>query len=505
MMKRNIHILPFVLASVILVSGCQKGLESEIAELKQRVQNLEAEVASLNSNFQNVSSLVSKIEENVFISDVQKLSDGSYRIVFADGSSVNLKNGTDGMTPIIGIRKYGEYYYWTEQWGEKGSWKWLEYNGDRVRASIITPVVRVNGKGDDAHWEYSYTGKEYDWFLLSGFGSDLPVHGYPGAETFEEVDCSFDGFVSITLADGSFFQIPTQKKFDELNAVCSTINDNVSIINDLVQNVDTMIFIREITRVEDEGQPAGYDIVFADGRTFSLRDGRDTTENRTLSIGWNTTLSKYCWMMGDEPVMYDGKAVVASPFDKAPELGLIAQEGLFYFTVKVGDGEPEMLLDAEGNPVLASPIRFLDKVEERNGQIILTLADKPITLVRMSDCTPSLHFPLQLLEAQMGVQDTITVSIDSLGIDSIGEFQYELEAVAMEGACVDSVGTGVLKDASPKRSIEHQIYFSLYGNAAVGEKIRIAVFLSWGSHTIMKVCEITVKEPGPEPEAIVPE
>lgn len=513
MMKKNIHILSFVLASVILLSGCQKGFETEISELKQRVQTLEAEVSTLNKSCQTLSDLVSEIENNDLISKVERMSDGSYRIVFASGHSIDLKNGKDGVMPVIGIEKSGDFYYWKYKKGENGYWTWLKDPKDdrsKVRASSMIPLMKVDGEGDKARWWYSYTGDDYDWHLLEGF--NFPVHGYPGLPMFETVDCSYEGFVTITLADKSIFQIPTQVGFNRLNVICDTINSNMAIINDLIQEVDTMIFIKEIKHVENEGEPSGYDIVFADGRTFSLRNGGDTTDIKTLSIGWNAELSMNCWEIDGEPILYGGKAVVAEGI--APTVGVEVMNGGFYFTVAVGDGEPELLLDSEGNPVQASPARFFGNIEERDGGIELTLtgvgeggSDRKIILVKAGDCIPYLHLSSQSewKVSRNGGEGCFTASIDSLGINSMEEFKYELEAVAMEGACVDSVGTGVLTDASPKRSIEHQIYFHLNDTATAGDRIRIAVFLSWNNHTIMKVCEMTVKDPEPVPEVIIPE
>lgn len=497
----HIHILPFVLATVALLSGCNKEIETEIADLKERIRDLEAEVAAYNKDCQTLSDLASEIEQNDLISKVEKMSDGSYRIVFASGKIVSLKDGKDGEVPILGIKRNerdSSVYYWTVRKGSQGKEELLKDSGGNiVRASTNVPKLWVEETGGKEYWYYSIANGAKLLLEVSG----KTAHGYSGSSMFKTVDCSNEAFVKIILASNDTLRIPTQAGFDRLNVMCDTINNNMSIINGLIQGIDTMIFINEVRRVENEGEPAGYDIVFADGRTFSLRDGIDSTDIKTLSIGWNDSLSMNCWEIDGEPIMYGGKALEAGGF--APTVGVVAMDGAFYFTVAVGGGEPEVLLDSEGNPVQASPARFFESIEEKDGGIELTLTGvgdggsaRKVILVKAEDCTPYLHLSSQS-EWKVSRNDgkgSFTAAIDSLGINSIDEFTYELEAVAVEGARVDSISTGALTDASPKKSIEHQIYFSLDEGAAAGDTIRVAVFLSWGGHTIMKVGEMTVTE-----------
>lgn len=499
-MKEIKHILPVFLIAAALCSGCQKGLEDEIAVLKERVTILEEEISSLNRDFQSLSDIVSAVEENDLITGVEKQKDGSYRIFFSSGRKIDLSNGADGVTPIMGIQKEGELYYWTIQIGEKNPAQLLkDSRGLYVRASTIVPKVKVEETGGKDYWYYSFD--EESWHLLEGSGQT--AHGYDGSSVFSSVDCSSDGVVIITLADGvTVFRIPTQAKFDELNAICDTINNNMKIINDLVDGIDTAIFIKELTRIEESGKVVGYDIVFADGRRFPLRNGRDTSEVRPLSIGWDAGGKFHYWMMGDTPVLYKGNVVKADPENVVPEFGAVAEGGRFYFTVSIGGGDPELLLDSEGNPVLASPVRFFESIEEQNGSLKLTLTEKNvngdnkvITLIRMEDCTPYLHLS-DLKATKSDGRGSFTASVDSLGINSKSEFGYELEAVAIDGVKDVSVGDGgELKSVagSPKKSITHNVSFSLNEDVSVGDTVKVAVFLSWGSRTIMKVGEVEVE------------
>lgn len=501
-MKTLKYLLPVFLIAAVFCSGCRKGIEEDIAALKERVAMLEEEVSSMNSNVQSLSGIVSAVERNDLISKVEKRDDGSYRILFSSGSVVELSDGVDGVTPIIGIQKEGDFYYWTVQMGERSAVKWLyDSRGLKVRASAIVPKVKVEDTGGKDYWYYSFD--EENWYLLDVSGET--AHGYSGSAVFSSVDYSGEGVITITLADGiTVFRIPTQSGFDELNAMCDTINNNMEIIGDLLRETDTVVFIKELTKIEESGKIVGYDVVFADGRRFSLRNGRDAATGKTLSIGWDTGGEFHYWKMGDSPVMYKGEIVKADPENAAPELGAVARDGRFYFTVTVGDGETELLLDSEGNPVLASPVRFLEKIEEKNGIIELTLTEKnsrgaqrKVSLIRMEDCTPYLHLSSssdwKVLKTDG--EGSFTAAIDSLGINEKGDFSYEIEAVAVDGVKDVSVGEGsglTSVVGSVKKSITHTVTFSLKENVNVGDTVSVAVFLFWGNRTIMKVGEVEV-------------
>lgn len=497
MLKINIRLFPALLVSALLFAGCQK-FDSEIAQLKERVKVLEQEVSAMNDQCKALSDIVAAIEKKNLITKVEELSDESYRITFSDGKKIVLKSGTDGLVPIMGIQKDPDtdFYYWTVQMGPQSPVNWLYDERDRrVRASAVAPKVKVETTGGKDYWYYSFD--EEAWYLLDGSGTTT-AHGTPGSFVFRDVECTADGFVKITLADGSSFEIPTQAKFDALTAMCDTINNDMSVIADIVRNIDTSIFVKSIKRVEKEGEIEGYDIEFENGKTFSLRNGKDNTEVKELTIGWNPLASNRCWMMGGEPILYNGEVVSAEPWNVIPVLGAVAVEGVFYFTVKVRDGEPEFLLDSNGNPVPASPVRYFEEISEETGALALTLNNGvKVNLIKMSDCTPSLHLTSsESWKAAKSSAGSFIASIDSLGINKLEDFKYELEAVSMDSTCViASVKKGKLESgSSSKKSIKDTVNFQVKASAVAGDTIRIAVFLSWDNHTIMKVAEVAVTE-----------
>ena len=496
-MKINIRLFPALLMSVLLMAGCQKNLESEIAELKDRVRALELSIADMNDQCKALSDIVAAIERNDLIEKVEKMENDTYRLTFSSGNKVVLRNGVDGVMPIMGVQKDPDtdFYYWTVQMGPQGSVKWLyDEKNRRVRASAIVPRVKVETTGDKDYWYYSFD--ESSWYLLDGSGTTT-AHGIPGSPLFESVDCSSDSFVAITLASGYTFRIPTQAEFGKLNAMCDTLNGNIAVIAELLEKIDTNVFVKSVNVLENSGTVEGYEIELADGKILTLCNGKNYEgDARELSIGWNSDLGARCWNLDGEPVEYNGEIVRADPWMEVPVLGAVAMEGTFYFTIKVGDGEAQLLLDAEGNPVPASPFRLFESVSENQGVIELTLfSDIKINLIKMSDCTPSLHLKSEEWTVAKASAGSFIASIDSLGINAVEEFKYELEAVSMDSTCVIvSVEDGEFVTGTPKKSIKHTVKFQLKESAAVGDTVRIAVFLAWDTHTIMKVAEVAVTE-----------
>lgn len=161
-MKKVFTLLMVALVTFVL-TGCRPRIWNEIEELDNRVTALEEIVKKTNADIAALQNIVNAIQNNVFVTDVIKTSDG-YTIQFSDGTSAVISNGKDGSNaPVISIRQDTDgNYYWTLD-GE-----WLIVDGERVRANgkdgidgtngqdAITPKVRINP--DTKEWEISVDG-----------------------------------------------------------------------------------------------------------------------------------------------------------------------------------------------------------------------------------------------------------------------------------------------------------------------------------------------------------
>ena len=164
-MKKVFTLLMVALVCVSM-TNCNRKIKNQLEELDERVTALEEIAKKTNADIAALQNIVNAIQNNVFVTDVIKTSDG-YTIQFSDGTSAVISNGKDGSNaPVISIRQDTDgNYYWTLD-GE-----WLIVDGERVRANgkdgidgtngtngqnAITPKVRINP--DTKEWEISVDG-----------------------------------------------------------------------------------------------------------------------------------------------------------------------------------------------------------------------------------------------------------------------------------------------------------------------------------------------------------
>lgn len=202
------------IASFILVLlscfGCAKldNLEEKVNNLENRVTTIEELCSRMNANITSLQAIVSALQSNNFITDVSPLiEDGvekGYIITFDNGETVTIyhgKDGEDGVTPLIGVRRDidGEYY-WTVN-GE-----WLVVDGKKVKATGtdgedgedgkdgITPLLRIdNGR----------------WLLSMDNGATWTDIGQATGQDGIFADVSEDdNNVYFYLTDGSIITLP---------------------------------------------------------------------------------------------------------------------------------------------------------------------------------------------------------------------------------------------------------------------------------------------------------
>ena len=166
-MKNNILCIFTILTCLL---GCDKyddsEVKSDIKDLKSRVEALEQQCKSMNANLTSLQAIVEAIQKQDGIVSVDDLPGGQgYSVKFVSGKVIflyNGKNGEDGVTPMISVKKDSDgKYYWTVD-GE-----WLLVDGEKVRADGddgadgkegVTPQFKIEGD----FWYVSYdNGKSW--------------------------------------------------------------------------------------------------------------------------------------------------------------------------------------------------------------------------------------------------------------------------------------------------------------------------------------------------------
>lgn len=251
-MKNNILCIFTILTCLL---GCDKyddsEVKSDIKDLKSRVEALEQQCKNMNANLTSLQAIVEAIQKQDGIVSVDDLPGGQgYSVKFVSGKVIflyNGKNGEDGVTPMISVKKDSDgKYYWTVD-GE-----WLLVDGEKVRADGddgadgkegVTPQFKIEGdfwyvsydngkswkklgkasgndgndaitpqfKIEDSYWYVSYdNGKS--WTKLgkaSGDNGRDGVDGKNGDAFFKSVTIN-DGYVVFVMndADQTTLRIP---------------------------------------------------------------------------------------------------------------------------------------------------------------------------------------------------------------------------------------------------------------------------------------------------------
>lgn len=150
------------------------GLNQQLTDHARRLKALKEMAATLNTDLGTLSQLVKAIEEEGYITAVEKTEDG-YIIQFNNHNPITIRDGkdgeqgedgakgNDGTTPDISIRQDTDgQYYWTLN-GD-----WMMVGGHKVRAGgidgsdgnpgtdAIAPQVRINSATNE--WEVSADG-----------------------------------------------------------------------------------------------------------------------------------------------------------------------------------------------------------------------------------------------------------------------------------------------------------------------------------------------------------
>lgn len=507
-MKR--FVLRIALSAIALTSlcSCTDQLDADIAGLRNQVAGIEETVRELSSDISSLQTLISAIENNVLIESITKNSKGAYVIEFTNNTSISIKDGTNGVTPIVSV-KYDEDlkgYYWTVN----GSWM-KDNNNRRVRATGIVPRLKI----EDGYWYYSFDEK-LTWNPLR-----IEASGGNGATIFSSIDCSDDYYVTFTLANNVVFQIPTTKGFDEMDSTCEQINSKLDAYREIINGNDSSIFVQSITEVVEGGESRGYDITLESGRVLEIRSGANDSTKVNLRISYDLG-EGYFWQIWNgtdyEYILCDGRRLSSEPVSGQPIMGVRDSMGVLYFTVRYENEAPHIITDASGNAIRATgalSFHFFDKVESSGSVVTVTLAGgKKVSFSKAKEYMAALAVSGNaVLEIASGnasgdasvmasgnafatVRDTVRMTVPySSAAEYIAGGHSELTAVAVDAGYVSDIEP-VAFTSNPVQSgvyayeIKYRITFKADEAEIVpGHKMRVAVFLNFGDKVTMKVIE----------------
>lgn len=517
-MKKQLNILLLALVT-LLAAACHKELDERIVSLKDDIVALEERVSKLNSSISSLSDLVSALEKNDHISGITEFTEEgrkAYRITFTSGTTLVLRSGTDGVSPIVGVRYNEQYeaYYWTIQMGPDGTPTWMTNSyGLRVKATGTVPTLKI----EDGIWWYSFDG--ISW-TKTGWG---PAQGESGSSVFTSIDTSDPYFVSFGLGEFNFFRVPTQRAFDELTSLCDQVNQQFKAYTDVVNKIPGDAWVKSVVEYEENGDK-GCRITLESGKVLTIRTGRSSRDSVLLSAKAYTD-GKYYWVYRNRSdqeyqwLLYNGQMICVSYEDVTPHIGLTESNGHIYFTIAYAGGEAETMKDSSGNPVEATGRVVLDFFTAADysdpSEVVLTMADGTVVrLPRTREYIPSINFSYQYnyvtpatryrYHLLVLVKDTLSTK-NTLSYEEYKQVSdFRLEAIAVDGGYVEDIAQISFVPNSIAEGTEYNLTYDVRfvtddaSTWITSRKFRIATFILWNSHSLMKVAEFDRKIPTTE-------
>ncbi len=500
-----------ILLSALLLGGCHEDIERRINALKEDISTIEQRLNTINEGIRSLSSLVEALEQNEHITSIQPWTIGTwsgYYVTFTSGTVLSLRNGIDGVSPIVGVNynETLEAYYWTIQMGPSGSVTWMTNStGQRVRATSIVPELKI----EDGVWWYTFDGSSW---IKAGWG---PTQGESGSSVFSSIDTSDPYYVTFTLSSGTSFKIPTQKAVDELNAQCNTLNKSIESYIKLVNDIPSSIFVKSVSNFE-EGGTSGIRITLEDGQVLTIRNGYDNRDSVLLSAKKYTDGKSY-WVYRSHSdqeyqwLRYQGKMICVTYEDITPHIGITDSNGQLYFTVAIGDGQPELMRDSLGNAVCATGQLVEDFFKAADfsdsHQVTLTLSDgTQITLPRTREHVPSVSTTLRndYVEASTSYARQIILYLtDTLATQAaLPDFasycdsaDLHIEALCLDDGYIEELRVLSFESQKVTGGFEYSIALDVRFSTGSGSDwntsfpTRVAIFVSWLDKTIMKVAQ----------------
>jgi len=227
-----------------LAAACAKyddsDLQEKVSYLEGRLGALEEQVKTANKNIQDLQILTAGLDKAVFVTAVNKLTDG-YEIRFSNGTSATIKDGKDGYAPAIGVKKGAdEVYYWTldGEWLLDGDGNKIRVNGEKGEPGDpgtpgqdgVTPQLTII----DGYWYVSIDDGE-TWGLID------KATGEDGDSFFKAVTWD-DNYVYVTLQDDTKLQLSRGVNGVQALSVVPDLEDGsvLCVLNDFTIRCDVL-------------------------------------------------------------------------------------------------------------------------------------------------------------------------------------------------------------------------------------------------------------------------
>ena len=259
-MRKGILLIFTMLATLI---GCgqydDSELKSDINDLKSRMAALEKQCKNMNENLTSLQAIVDAIQKQDGIVSVTELPEGKgYSVKFVSGKVIYLyngKNGTDGVTPKISVRKDSDgIYYWTVD-GD-----WLIVDGKKVRAVGLDGKDGQSGNdGKDAVQPQLKIENGF-WYISYDNGNSWNKLGKATGENGKDGQDGDGFFKSVTVEDGYAVFVMNDSEQTTLRIPIAGVS-TVSSIKYVPESLDGVVKVR-YSKIDGKNVPVDIVIKF---------------------------------------------------------------------------------------------------------------------------------------------------------------------------------------------------------------------------------------------------
>lgn len=426
---RTRRIFPILMLAAVLTAGCMDSIDSELNVLERRIEKLEQRCQEINTTLASLRTIVEKIDSYDFVSDVTPIYKGyatiGYTIHFTHSDPVNIYNGTDAETPILGVAK-GEdgVWYWTVKYPSDAKATFITDNfGLRIPTSAASPEFKI----EDGYWMVTYDGGEVWHNCGRAVGED-------GVSFFDSIVTGGD-YVQFNLLNGTTIELPWWTSYEKVFNACQKLNENLDSFSKLAETIDEHTWVSQILPIYDGDNILGYSLVLSDGSSYTFYNGTGTNAPVIGAAKATSSLTDKVWYWtiryGDEEAQWildeKGQKIQANaPEGASVKITLLKDtDGKYYWGVAYGSEAATFLL-YNGEKVLAgadvpdAPVKSVVNFDD--DAVCITLDDgQTLYIPRLGTFTYTLGKPADKKTLTMAAGDTATFTCTLAGVDDKAE------------------------------------------------------------------------------------
>ena len=216
------------------------------------------------------------------------------------------------------------------------------------------------------------------------------------------------------------------KRLTELEQTVKSINANVGSLMTIVNALEKEVKIDKVVALEDG---SGHIIMFTDGSSITVTNGRDGNDGETpvISVGKDTD-GLYYWKVNGDWLLDDGKKIPATSKSEIPQIRVNETTGNFELSF---DGENWQDIGSAGGAGI-----FKDVIDGEDEVIFILSGDKePIVIPKAQKFALNVEntsIPVDAPGSSIMVSYTVTAADQDTKVEAIATGGISIESIASQ-------------------------------------------------------------------------